>query len=157
MTSLPSALYLKSMEIRAFGPEVIPPASKPLRILLVEDNALHILLTRTILKKAGHAVTVALNGEEAIHRLGRHDYDVILMDIQMPVMDGIEATRRIRSGEAGDAKRTIPIIATTAHGMSGDVEKYRTAGMDDSIIKPIDIKLLMEKLAELARSRGNVL
>jgi len=108
------------------------------RILLVEDNATNQKLASTVLSRFGHAVTVAGNGVEAIDALANADFDLVLMDCRMPVMDGFEATRRIRSGEAGIRDSRIPIIAMTADAMEGDRERVLQAGMDDYLAKPID-------------------
>ncbi|HOT75433.1 MAG TPA: ATP-binding protein, partial [Candidatus Wallbacteria bacterium] len=107
---------------------------KKYNILLVEDNPSNIALTTKVLIKFGHNVAVAVNGEEAVAMSLKHSYDLILMDIQMPVMDGFEATRAIRS--RGDE---IPIIAMTASAMKGDHEACMAVGMDGYIPKPINI------------------
>ncbi len=110
------------------------PYRKKFNILLVEDNPSNIALTTKVLIKFGHNVAVAVNGEEAVSMSLKHSYDLILMDIQMPVMDGFEATRAIRS--RGDE---IPIIAMTASAMKGDHEACMAVGMDGYIPKPINI------------------
>ena len=112
-------------------------------ILLVEDNEINQQIAKEFLEKAGLEVEVADNGIKAIEALDKKDYDLILMDIQMPEMDGIEATKRIRSI---DKYKKIPIVAMTAHAMSGDREKSLNAGMDDHINKPIVPETLYSSL-----------
>jgi two-component system sensor histidine kinase/response regulator len=108
----------------------------PLRVLLAEDNAVNQRLAFRILEIRGHNVVIANTGTEAVALLEQHAFDLILMDLQMPEMDGFEATRAIRDGEIG--KNThIPIIAMTAHAMTGDREKCLAGGMDGYIAKPI--------------------
>jgi two-component system, sensor histidine kinase and response regulator len=124
-------------------------STRPLRILLTEDNLVNQRLTVRILEKRGHTVVVAANGEEALKAFGRDRFDLILMDIQMPVMDGLEATRMIRAQEEHASGHT-PIIAMTAHAMKGDREKCLAAGMDDYLSKPIntnDLSAMIEKYA----------
>ncbi len=108
-----------------------------LQILLVEDKPLNQKLTTVLLEKKGWEVTSAHDGREALEKLKTCSFDVILMDIQMPGMDGVEATKRIRAGEAQKGGH-VPIIAMTAHAMKGDREKYLEAGMDDYLTKPVD-------------------
>ena len=110
-----------------------------LNILLVEDEAISLLACRRLLEKQGHVVVAAKNGLEAIQRLGERDFDLVLMDIQMPLMDGVEATRKIRSASGPAQNSKIPIIAMTAFTMLGDREKFLEAGMDDYIAKPIEL------------------
>ncbi|MBI1261879.1 MAG: PAS domain-containing protein [Rhizobiales bacterium] len=120
------------------------------RLLLVEDNHINQLLATTILGKAGYEIEVAKNGLEALDALEESDFDAILMDIQMPVMDGLEATKRIRSSGSTVRKRQTPIIAMTANAMRGDRETYLEAGMDDYISKPISAAQLIETVGQWA-------
>lgn len=113
-------------------------------IILVEDNMINQEVAKTILQKKGFLVDIAANGMEAIESLGRKEYDLILMDLQMPIMDGLEATSIIRS-DSDRRIRNIPIIAMTANAMSGDQEKCIIAGMNDYISKPFDPYELIEK------------
>jgi CheY-like chemotaxis protein/HPt (histidine-containing phosphotransfer) domain-containing protein len=123
-------------------------AKRKLRVLLVEDNRINQQFARALLEKAGHFVEVADNGHKAVDAMRRDDYDVVLMDIQMPELDGIQATQQIRKLPA--PKSAVPIIAMTAHAMAGAREQYLAAGMDDYISKPIQPTLLLAKLAAIA-------
>jgi CheY-like chemotaxis protein len=115
-----------------------------LKILLAEDNIVNQkVATSLLIKKWGHEVTIANNGIEAVKALEKNDFDIVLMDIQMPDMDGMEATRLIRESDARHKNRTIPIIAMTAHAMKGDKEKFLDAGMNDYISKPINVDEFM--------------
>ncbi|NOQ79468.1 MAG: response regulator [Gammaproteobacteria bacterium] len=122
------------------------------RLLLVEDNKVNQLVAKGILKKLGLQAEVAANGVEALSVLNQASendpYSLILMDCQMPEMDGYEASRQIRAGKAGDYYKTIPIVALTANAMQGDQEKCLAAGMDDYLSKPIDRELLFAKLCK---------
>jgi len=119
-----------------------------LRILLAEDNAVNQRLAIRLLEKKGHAVLVAENGRQALDLLGREPVDLVLMDIQMPVMDGFEATALIRQGERGTS-RHLPILALTAHAMKGDQERCLEAGMDGYISKPIHAQDLHRAISSL--------
>jgi PAS domain S-box-containing protein len=124
----------------------------PLRgraVLLAEDNVVNQKLARHLLEKLGAQVTVADTGESAIDQLRAGLFDVVLMDCQMPVLDGYEATRRIRAGVAGSPAAHVPIIALTAHALSGDRELCLAAGMNDYLTKPINPALLRNCLTEL--------
>jgi hypothetical protein len=119
---------------------------RPLNILLVEDHPTNQKLTLGLLGKWGHETTLAQNGLEALDILERRSFDVVLMDMQMPVMDGIEATKRIRAREAELKLTPVPIIAMTAAAMQDDRDACLAAGMDDYLAKPIRVKELQEKL-----------
>jgi CheY-like chemotaxis protein len=121
-------------------------ARRTLNILLVEDHPTNQKLALGLLGKWGHEATLARNGQEALDILERHSFDVILMDMQMPVMGGIEATQRIRTREAEHQLTRTPIIAMTAAAMQDDRDACLSAGMDDYLSKPIRVKELQEKL-----------
>jgi two-component system sensor histidine kinase/response regulator len=121
------------------------PASQSLRILVAEDHAVNLKLIQTLLRKRGHRVTTVENGKAAVAAVesaGRGGLDVVVMDLQMPEMGGLEAARTIREQEAGTGAR-VPIVALTAHAMQGDRERCLEAGMDDYLSKPIDVDQLI--------------
>ena len=113
-----------------------PREDRPRKILVAEDNHINQLLVVTLLEEAGYLVDVAEDGLEALAAIRRENYDLVLMDAQMPNMDGLQATRAIR--DLGDGRGRIPIIALTANAMAGDREHYLAAGMDDYLSKPLD-------------------
>jgi PAS domain S-box-containing protein len=138
-------------------------AETGLHILLAEDEPSGQLFIKRLLQSAGHRVTVAENGKDALNLLPEHDFDCVLMDIQMPIMDGVQATKRIREmereaeGSEGQEKDTgqdipvsqnssIPIIALTAHAMAGDREKFLEQGLNDYLAKPVDKEELLAAL-----------
>jgi CheY-like chemotaxis protein len=127
-------------------------ASEPqvsMRVLVAEDNRINVMLATALLKKMGHVVDTAGNGREALEALAAKTYDLVLMDVHMPDMDGLEATRRIRQAEiAGRRKSRTPIIALTASTLEGDRQICIDAGMDDFLAKPLDpnaLKAAFEK------------
>jgi PAS domain S-box-containing protein len=122
---------------------------RPLRILLAEDNPVNQLVIKAHLSKRGHAVQAVADGQQALEELKRANYDVVLMDIQMPEMDGVEATQRIRSG--GNGRQDIPIIALTAYAMKEDRKKFLNNGMNGYVTKPVDFGELAKTIAEVCR------
>jgi signal transduction histidine kinase/DNA-binding response OmpR family regulator/HPt (histidine-containing phosphotransfer) domain-containing protein len=116
-----------------------------LRLLLAEDNQINQKLALALLQKAGYSVDAVENGLQAVQKVKTGQYNAVLMDVQMPELDGLDSTRQIRIWEA-PRKRHIPIIAMTAHAMSGDRERCLEAGMDDYISKPIEPKVLLNAL-----------
>jgi two-component system, sensor histidine kinase and response regulator len=122
-----------------------------LRVLLVEDNAVNQTVATGLLRKMGHSVVTADDGREALDILAEGVFDLVLMDVQMPVMDGLSATRRIREDEKRTQSR-IPIIALTAHAMKGDRERCLAAGMDGYVSKPIDQRALSEAIASAVQA-----
>lgn len=139
------------------APPVLPAPgdapTRPLQVLLAEDNPVNQQLVVHLLKKHGHRVTVAANGRQAVALWEEDQFDVVLMDVQMPDMDGFEAAAAIRAREKHGACRT-PIVAMTAHAMAGDRERCLHAGMDDYLAKPIRSGDLLSVLARLTSERG---
>ena len=124
----------------------LPTAQRPLHILLAEDNAVNQKVAARLLEKLGHSVEIAVHGADALAAFTGGHFDLILMDVQMPQMNGYDATHAVRAAEAGTG-RHIPIIAMTAHAMKGDREICLSAGMDDYIGKPIHPQELLAALA----------
>jgi CheY-like chemotaxis protein/HPt (histidine-containing phosphotransfer) domain-containing protein len=124
---------------------------KNTRVLLAEDNQANQMVIKSILEYAGLQVDIVTNGCEAVDAVRHHPYDIVLMDISMPEMDGITATKKIRQlpGEASN----IPIVAITAHALSGDRERFLEAGMDDYLIKPINRNATLNCIAHLTGSK----
>ena len=122
----------------------------PLNILLVEDNPINQKVASRVLEKAGHVVTIAGNGVEALTQVSDSKFDLVLMDIMMPEMDGISATVAIRVSEEG-TDRHLPIVALTANAMHGDREKCLQAGMDGYVSKPIQLPVLFQEIAQTLR------
>jgi CheY-like chemotaxis protein len=123
------------------GPRARVPVS--LAVLLAEDNLINQKLVKRLLEKRGHSVTVTGSGREALERVAAGSFDVILMDVQMPDMDGLQASTRIREIEKSRGTYT-PILALTAHTMKGDRERCLAAGMDQFINKPIDAESFVD-------------
>jgi PAS domain S-box-containing protein len=123
---------------------------RPLRILVAEDNPVNQKLATRILQKQGYTAVVVENGRQALDMLERERFDLVLMDVQMPEMDGMEATARIRARER-DTGRHTPIIALTAHAMKGDREKCLQAGMDGYVTKPLLVGELVEAIGQVLR------
>lgn len=122
-----------------------------LTVLVVEDERINQMTLGKFLGKMGHRAVMAQNGQVALDLLARQPFDVVLMDVQMPVMDGETATRLIRSMEHG--RSTIPIIALTAHAMKGDVERFLACGMDAYLAKPVDYETLRQTIARTWAAR----
>jgi two-component system sensor histidine kinase/response regulator len=143
------ALGQKSSDMAAverFPTQSCGASQSCLRVLLAEDNMVNQRLAMRLLQKHGHHVTVVGNGLEALTALAEYAFDLVLMDVQMPEMDGFEATRLIRISEQQRGGRT-PIIAMTAHAMKGDRERCLAAGMDDYLTKPIHMEELFDAIA----------
>ncbi len=127
--------------------DIISENRLSLRVLVVDDVKMNRDLCEAILTRAGHSVAVAADGPHAVQLVTNENFDVVLMDIQMPGMDGLEATHRIRSLEHG--KGALPIVALTANVMVEQVARFKAAGMDDCIAKPIDKVALLDKLSKV--------
>jgi len=152
-SSLLSAIMESLVGPSELAEEAAPNAdatrSRSFKVLVAEDNPVNRKLAASILQRAGHNAILVTNGKEAVDAVKREQFDVVLMDVQMPVMGGFEATRLIREHEATSGKRT-PIIAVTAHAMKGDREACFAAGMDGFAPKPIQSTKLLEMLDRLA-------
>ena len=129
-----------------------PPRTGKLRLLLAEDNVINQKVAVGMLEAAGHEITVVNNGQEAVAALEQQPVDAILMDVQMPEMDGLQATAMIREREKTTGRHT-PIIALTAHAMKGDQERCLAAGMDDYVSKPIRPEELLARSATALECR----
>jgi two-component system sensor histidine kinase/response regulator len=138
----------------SFEPAASSAAPEPrlpgLHILLAEDNGVNRLFGRRLLEKQGHLVTLATDGEAALEAFQETAFDVILMDVQMPGIDGLEATRRIRELERKSGATPVPIIAMTAHAMSGDREVCLEAGMTGYVSKPVNPRELFAAIQAAA-------
>lgn len=143
--SIPFPLASKPVAPRAINSLQIPESARRARILLVEDNPINAKITTRLLEKMGHEILTALNGVEACKMFVPGRFDLILMDVMMPEMDGLQATREIRRLEASSKRRT-PIIALTASAMESDRKRCETAGMDDYLTKPISPQQIAEKV-----------
>jgi CheY-like chemotaxis protein len=121
----------------------------PLTVLLAEDNLVNQRVVQGMLEKHHHRVTIVAHGEQALEELERSRFDVVLMDVQMPVMDGFEATRELRKREAG--RRRTPVIALTANALKGDRERCIEAGMDDYLSKPVRLDDLLSAVRRAGR------
>ncbi len=121
----------------------LPGPARSARILLAEDGKISQKVAARLLERRGHSVVVAENGREALEAIQREDFDLVLMDVEMPEMDGLQATRAIRALQC-DAEQRVPIIAMTAHAIKGDRERFLAAGMDDYLAKPVSSRLLYE-------------
>jgi CheY-like chemotaxis protein len=134
---------------KAVAEAVVHGAAESLDILVAEDNPINQAVVRRLLEREGHGVTIVGNGREALDAIAGHDFDLVLMDVQMPEMDGLEATGRLRELEAETGGRHLPVIALTAHAMVGDRERCLEAGADEYVAKPIDSSVLLNVMAEL--------
>jgi CheY-like chemotaxis protein/HPt (histidine-containing phosphotransfer) domain-containing protein len=126
---------------------------RSLHVLLAEDNLVNQKLAVRLLEKRGHTAVVVGNGREAVARLAQEVFDVVLMDVQMPEMDGFEATSALRQAERASGRHT-PVVAMTAHAMKGDRERCLEAGMDDYVSKPLRPEELFETIERLAEAQA---
>ncbi|MCI5066259.1 ATP-binding protein, partial [bacterium] len=139
----------------------VPAASRPedvpqLSILLAEDNRVNQRLMQSVLERRGHQVTIAENGEEAVSRFEREEFDLIFMDVRMPVLCGMEATARIRAKEKPRGTH-VPIVALTAQALPGDREKLLREGMDGYLSKPVRQSDLFQAIAQVVKNQGETL
>jgi two-component system, sensor histidine kinase and response regulator len=143
-----AAMGSASVSVEPAPARASAPATRPLRILVAEDNDVNLQLVRRLLERRGHSVTIATNGRQALDRLEEHGFgafDAVLMDVQMPGMDGIEAAEEIRRREQNCGTH-LPIVGVTAHAMAGYRERCLCAGMDGYVTKPIRVEHLFEEL-----------
>jgi len=133
--------------------ETPPLEVTPMTVLLADDNPLNRELATTLLSEQGHWVLAVKNGIEALNALRESPFDLVLMDVQMPIMDGVSATRAIRDPNSGALDPNIPIVALTAHALKGDRERFLDAGMDDYIAKPIKMREFYSTIARVTSDR----
>jgi len=145
---------VKSRFVRAEAPVLDSEPERSLRILLAEDNPVNQKLMILMLKKIGHSVVPVSNGRKAVDAATTEEFDLILMDVQMPEMDGFEATAMIRGHQKITGTFT-PIVALTAHALKGDREKCISAGMDDYITKPIQSRELLRIINSVSDYKGS--
>jgi PAS domain S-box-containing protein len=142
----------KANIVPAPAPLIFTTPSRSLDVLLVEDNPINVKVGLSYLHRMGHRCTVAASGLEATQALADKKFDIVLMDLEMPEMDGFETTRRIRAGQAGEAAKSVAIVALTAHAVADYKMRCLAAGMDDYISKPVNF---MEMSTILERIAGN--
>ncbi|MBI5446104.1 MAG: response regulator [Deltaproteobacteria bacterium] len=137
------------------GVEHVPQVgAEKLRILIAEDNPLNQVFAQELLRRLGHESVLASDGEEALRALSTDRFDAVLMDVQMPKLDGSEATRRIRAGTVDGCPRDLPVIGITAHAIRGDRERFLAAGMDDYLSKPFSPEALDAVLRRVLSGNG---
>jgi PAS domain S-box-containing protein len=131
-----------------------PPGMAPLHCLIVEDNDLNRRLVLRMLERAGHSAAMAVNGREALDLVSTRNFDLVLMDIQMPEMDGLEATQQVRARERREHLPHLPVIAMTAHAMTSDREQCLSAGMDGYLSKPLRMNDLLQEMRRVLGPSG---
>jgi len=119
--------------------------ARGLSVLLVEDHAINRKLAEVMLQRMGHVFVTAEDGQQALDRLTQHSFDMVLMDVMMPVLDGLTALRLLREREAGTGRRT-PVLMVTAHAMTGDRERFLAAGADGYVSKPMSQQALEQAI-----------
>lgn len=143
-------------------PAATPPvrlpnkAGAPLRILVAEDNPVNVKVATTYLTRRGHKTVVAVTGREALTALARESFDLVFMDVEMPELNGLEATKRLRAGQAGPLNRHVPVYAMTAHVLSGAKDRCLDAGMNGYLAKPLDFKDLAALLEGTTSIRSTI-
>jgi len=151
-TTASFALTMRLASSATRSPQIVlQTAAKSKHVLVVEDDQINLLLLEAMIKKLGHSSKTASNGLKALKLLETESFDCILMDVQMPILDGLETTRRIREG-VGKTPQNIPIIGLSAFAMKGDRERFIALGMTDYLAKPVDLFLLGKVLAKLSPS-----
>ena len=134
-----------------FPPQGRNDANRPLQLLIADDNETNRRVLTAVLEPIGALVTLAVDGAEAVEAAAKSRFDLILMDIRMPNMDGLEATRRIRADEARRSERRTPILAVTASAVEYEPHEYLAAGLDAVFAKPINTRKLMAAICDVAR------
>ena len=156
LTRLARDLFAQDTVVRSTqdpdGKRAGEPARGGVRVLVAEDNHINQKIMSAILKAQGYVVDLAANGLEALDAVKNFHYHIVLMDVQMPEMDGLEATRRIR--QLSDKVARVPIVGVTAHALKGDRERFLEAGMDDYVSKPINKDALLDTIARLVAAAG---
>ncbi|MEL7640764.1 MAG: PAS domain S-box protein [Solidesulfovibrio sp.] len=149
--TLPAGLPASRAAVAVAGAAAAPPGA--CHVLLAEDDKVSQISTRRLLEKAGYRVTAVDDGRQALEAMRREAFDCLLLDVQMPVLDGVTATKRIREGADGTLDRDIPIVALTAYAMSGDREIFLKAGMDAYLPKPVDLEAMTLAIDQAMRLR----
>jgi CheY-like chemotaxis protein len=144
---LPTASQTKDENQRRHEPTASKPSRK-LHILVADDNVVNLRLAGSLLAKQGHSAVTVASGRQALAALEQQSFDLVLMDVQMPDMDGFETTKAIRAQER-TSKKHLPVVAMTAHAMNGDRERCLAAGMDSYVTKPVDAAKLFTAIAEV--------
>ncbi len=134
----------------------LQPGQRSLKVLVAEDDKMSVKVVMVFLVRLGHSGVSAADGRKAISILAREPFDLVLMDVEMPTLDGLETTRFIRSGKAGDLNRNIPIIAMTAHALAESRERCLAAGMNDYISKPVDLRELVTVINQIVPNTDEV-
>lgn len=129
----------------------LPEEEQPI-VLVVEDNHVNRMVARQMLKRGGIVTKEADGGRRALEVLREHRFDLVLMDVQMPGMDGFEATRAIRNGEAGEENRDVPIVAITAYASSDDEQACYAAGMNAYLSKPLNMQRFLDTVKDTIRT-----
>ncbi len=152
--ALPFGIVQRNDSLEPFWPEVASPFPQELRrVLVAEDDMVSRLVVTSFLSRQGVAVVEAMDGRQALDALRSDVFDVLLLDVQMPFLDGVEVTRAIRRGEAGKDKIDLPIVAMTAYAMEGDRERFLEAGMDDYLPKPVDVRELLGAISRVMQRK----
>ncbi len=151
--SLAAAVAVARGRSAPASPAPVEAVQRRLRLLLAEDNSVNVTVARTLLRRSGHEVAVARTGREALEALERQRFDAVLMDVQMPEMSGLEATRAWRAREAAERRTRTPIVALTAHAFAEDRKHCFDAGMDAYLAKPLDPGILIATLDEVTAGR----
>jgi two-component system, sensor histidine kinase and response regulator len=154
MDTIVGLLASRPEERKAPSPARPAPGGRRLRVLVAEDNAVNQQVAVGLLERAGHTAVVAANGREALAHLAKQAFDLVLMDVQMPELDGLETTAAIRERERESGLRRLPIVAVTAHAMKGDAERCLAAGMDAYVAKPLQPRELAAAIESVLGKRG---